>query len=181
MRVTVGFITGFITLAAAVLALPLSAAAGQDAPPKLSIAAGGGVATPFHGDLDFTAPGWELSLRGAIAKHVVLEGFFEQWQRQQRSTNYKMRTVGFNALATGGSRRVTISGGGGVGAFAYDRRASTGNLFTSDGFTVQGVAEVDVAVAPRVQVFGRYLMVVPLIDPGFGHGTVMGGARVALW
>lgn len=46
---------------------------------------------------------------------------------------------------------------------------------------MQGVAEVDVKVAPRVQVFGRYLLVVPVTDPGFGHGTIMGGARVVLW
>jgi hypothetical protein len=175
MRVVIRFITF-----AAVLAVPLSAAAGQDASAKLSIAAGAGVVTPFHGDLDFTTPGWELSLRGAIAKHVALEGFIEQWQRRQRGTAFKMRTVGFNALATGGSRRVTVSGGGGIGAFAYDRRATTGNLFTSNGFTVQGVAEADVAVARRVQVFGRYLMVVPIVDPGFGHGTVMGGVRIGL-
>ena len=170
-----------IAIAGSVLAWSPAIAAGQDAPPKLSIAAGGGITTPFHGDLDFTAPAWELSVRGAIAKHVVLEAFSEHWQREQRAVTYKMRTVGANALATGGSRRVTISGGGGIGAFAYDRRGSSGNVFSSDGFTVQGVAEVDVALARRVQVFGRYVLVVPVRDPGFGHGTIGGGVRIVLW
>ena len=169
-----------IAIAGSVLAFSPSRAAGQDALPKLSIAAGGGIVTPFHGDLDFTAPGWELSLRGAIAKHVVLEGFFEQWQHGERAVTYKMRTVGANALATGGWQRVTISGGGGIGAFAYDRRGSSGNVFSSDGFTLQGVAEVDVALARRVQLFGRYLVVVPVRDPGFGHATIGGGVRIIL-
>jgi hypothetical protein len=171
----------FIAIAGSVLALSPSIATGQDALPKFSVAAGGGIVTPFHGDLDFTATGWELSLRGAIAKHVVLEGFFEQWQREQRAVNYKMRTVGANALATGGFGRVTISGGGGIGAFAYDRQGSSGNVFSSDGFTLQGVAEVDVAVVRRVQLFGRYLVVVPVVDPGFGHASIIGGVRIVIW
>ena len=170
----------FILASGSILTLSPSIAAAQNARPGLSIAAGGGIVTPFHGDFDFTTPGWEVSLRGAISDHVAIEGFFHQWQREQRSTNFRMRTFGFNALATGGSRRVTISGGGGIGAFAYERRASTGNVFTSEGFTVQGVADLGVAVAPRVQVFGRYLLVLPIRDPGFGHGTVMGGARIVL-
>jgi hypothetical protein len=169
-----------VALAASVLALAPSSVTAQDAAPRLSVAAGGGIVTPFHGDFDFTAPGWEASLRGSLSEHVAIEGFFAQWQRERRAVIYKMRNVGANVLATGGSRRVTISGGGGIGAFAYDRRGSTGNVFSSDGFTLQGVAEVDVRVAPRVQVFGRYLLVLPVRDPGFGHGSIGGGVRIVL-
>jgi hypothetical protein len=169
-----------ITIAAFVFALSPSIVFGQDAPPKLTIAGGGGLTTPFHGDLDFTASHVELSLRGSISDRVALEGFFGQWRGSERSTAYKMRNVGANVVGIGSSGRVTISGGGGIGAFAYDRRASTGNVFSSDGFTVQGVAGVDVAVARRVQVYGRYLLVLPVRDPGFGHGSVGGGVRIVL-
>jgi hypothetical protein len=197
-----------------------SVAGAQAAAPKLSVAAGGGIATPFHGDVDFTAPSWEVSVRGAIARHVAVEGFFEQWEhdkgtvlldqaiqgpagflgrvaRVEQRTTYRMRTAGVNVLATGGSPRVSFFGGGGIGQLAYDRRftsttsgcdaataplcRSTQNSFSSESFTVQGVAEVDVAVVRRVHVFGRYLIVVPVSDPGFGHGSVGGGVRLVLW
>jgi hypothetical protein len=177
MRVTRLFL---MAIAGVVLTMSPSVAAGQDVPPKLTIAAGGGLTTPFHGDLDFTASHFELSLRGSLADHVALEGFFGQWRGTQRSTTYKMRNLGANVVGIGSTGRVTFSGGGGIGAFAYDRRAGTGNVFSSDGFTVQGVAGVDVAVARRVQVYGRYLLVLPVRDPGFGHGSVGGGVRFVL-
>ena len=208
----------FTILAASVLAA--STAAGQDVSPKLTIAAAGGIATPFHGDFDFTAPSWELSARGSIARHVAVEGFFEQWEhsegtvlldqaihgpngilgrvaRIESRTTYRMRTAGFHVLGTGGTGRVSFFGGGGIGMIVYDRRftnTTTGcgagaeelcrtfeNTFSSNPFTVQGAAEVDVTIVPRVQVFGRYLLVVPPEDPGFGHGTFMAGARLVLW
>jgi hypothetical protein len=212
--------TAVVAFGAFLAALSSSVVSGQDEPPKLTIAGGGGIAVPFYADFDFTAPSWEVSVRGSIARHVALEGFFEQWEHEkasvfldqaiqgpagfigrvarveQRST-YRMRTAGANVLATGGSPRVSFFGGGGIGLLAYDRRfasttsgcdfgtaqlcGTTGNIFTSDSFTVQGVAEVDVAIVRRVQVFGRYVIVVPISDPGFGHGTLGGGIRVVLW
>jgi hypothetical protein len=209
-----------VIVAIATTAVFPSVAGAQAAAPKLSVAAGGGIATPFHGDFDFTAPSWEVSVRGAIARHVAVEGFFEQWEhdkgtvlldqaiqgpagflgrvaRVEQRTTYRMRTAGVNVLATGGSPRVSFFGGGGIGQLAYDRRftsttsgcdaataplcRSTQNSFSSESFTVQGVAEVDVAVVRRVHVFGRYLIVVPVSDPGFGHGSVGGGVRLVLW
>ena len=200
--------------------LAASTAAGQDVSPKLTIAAAGGIATPFHGNFDFTAPSWELSARGSIARHVAVEGFFEQWEhsegivlvdqamhgpsgilgrvgRIESRTTYRMRTAGFHVLGTGGTGRVSFSGAAASDMLVYDRRftnTTTGcdagaaescrtfeNTFSSNPFTVQGVAEVDVTIVPRVQVFGRYLLVVPPEDPGFGHGTLMAGARIVLW
>lgn len=214
------FRVAIVAIATAGCAAVPSVAGAQDAHPRLTLAAGGGVAVPFHGDFDFNAKAWEASVRGAIAPHVTIEGFFEEWQhengsvlidqaiqgpagflgrvsRVEQSTRYRMRTAGVNALATGGSGRVSFFGGGGIGLLEYDRRysstasgcdagtaqicRSSGNTFASESFTVQGVAEMDVAVAPRVQVFGRYMFVVPTSDPGFGHGTLGGGVRVALW
>jgi hypothetical protein len=192
----------------------------QNEVPRLTIAAAGGVATPFDADFDFTATSWEISVRGQTAPHLAVEGFVEQWQhvtgdvllnrdiqgpngflgrvgRIEQSTRYRMRTTGVNALVTGRSGRVTFGGGGGIGFLEYDRRftqATTGcdasiaqlcnqaaNTFSSSSFTVQGVAEVDVAIVRRIQGFGRYLLVVPTRDPGFGHGTVVAGVRVTLW
>lgn len=208
------------TLVLGALALSPSVVTGQDAPPKLTLAAAGGLATPFHADFDFTAPDWEVSVRGSIVRHVAVEGFFEQWEhgkgnvlldqaiqgptgflgrvaRVEQRTTHRMRTAGVNVLATGGSSRISFFGGGGIGLLAYDRRfinttsgcdagtaqlcRSTENTFSSESFTVQGVAEVDVLVVRRVQVFGRYVIVVPVSDPGFGHGSLVGGVRVALW
>jgi hypothetical protein len=192
----------------------------QDEMPRLSIAAAGGIATPFHSDFEFNAASWEVSLRGQTARHLALEGFFEQWQHTDRevllnrdilgpngflgrvgrieeSTTYRMRTAGVNGLATGRAGRVTFGGGGGIGFLEYDRRfaqASTGcdpsvaqlcgsteNTFSSNSFTIQVVGELDVAIVRRVAGFGRYLMVVPTSDPGFGHGAFLAGVRVTLW
>jgi hypothetical protein len=212
--------TAIVAFGASLVALSPSVVNGQDAPPKLTIAAGGGIAVPFHADFDFTAPSWEVSVRGSIARHAAVEAFFEQWEHEKGSvfldqaiqgpdgfigrvarieqrTTYRMRTAGANVLATGGSPRVSFFGGGGIGLLAYDRRftsttsgcdaataqfcRSTANTFSSDSFTVQGVAEMDVAVVRRVQVFARYVIVVPVSDPGFGHGSVGGGVRLVLW
>jgi hypothetical protein len=209
-----------VTLATTVLALSPLTAAAQDSQPRLTAAAAGGLATPFHGDFDFTARSWELSLRGQTAAHLAIEVFFEQWQhtdrevflnrdiqgpngflgrvgRIEQSTRYTMRTAGVNGLATGRAGRVTFAGGGGIGLLDYDRRFAqattgcepsvahlcnaTGNTFTSNGVTAQGVAEVDVAVAPRIQAFGRYLLIVPTSDPGFGHAAVLAGVRLTIW
>ena len=217
MRTSIPFL---VTFSLSVFALSPGAAVAQDEGPRLTIAAAGGVATPFHADFDFTAATWEISFRGQTARHLAVEGFFEQWQhvtdevflnrdilgptgslgrvgRIEQSTRYRMRTAGFNALATGRSGRVTFGGGGGIGFLQYDRRfaqaatgcdapvaqlcGSTEDTFSNNSFTVQGVAEVDVAIGRRVQGCGRYLLVVPTSDPGFGHGAVLAGVRVTLW
>jgi len=144
-------------LAAAAFALaflaisPVRAGAQPDAP-RFSIAAGAGVAMPLHGDLDFTAPEWQVSVRGAVSRHFALEGFFSDWRhdttrvlldqaiqgptgflgrvgRIEETTAHKVRVVGVNALATGTAGRATVAGGGGIGMWLFDRRfrqASTG-------------------------------------------------------
>ena len=214
------FIRAMVALAACLVALSPSVAVAQDPPPRLTVAAVGGIANPFYGDFDFNARNWDVSARGSMSRHVALEGFYEQWEHVKRAvflnqdrqgpsgflgrvarleerTIYRMRTVGVNVLATGGSGRVTFSGGGGIGALAYDKRFNSTasgcdagvaqscvpmeNSFSSGGFTGQGVAEVGVEVIRRVQVFGRYLLVLPLSDPTFGHGSFGAGARVTLW
>ncbi len=211
-----------VAFAASVFALSPSVATGQDSPPKLTLGAGAGLANPFYEEFDFNARDWELSARGSVARHVAVEVFYGEWRhpkslvqidqaitgpsgfigrvgRLEQRTDYRMRTLGFNGLATGGSDRATFFGGGGVGLLAYDRRirntasgcdaatvqfcttSGSGSTFSSDSFTVQGVGEMDVLIVPRVQVYGRHMMVLPVRDVTFGLGTITGGARVILW
>jgi hypothetical protein len=209
-----------IAVAASMLALLPAAAQGQDVRPRLSVAAGGAIANPVHADFDFTAPEWQLSVRAAMSNYLAIEGFYGGWEYTDRDVRldqpilgpagflgrvdrveqvriHRMRTLGVNVVATGGSSRVTFSGGGGIGVLAYDRRFSvsaTGcdaavahvcgaseNRFSSGDFTAQGVAEVDVAVARRIQLFARGQAILAISDPGFGHGSLGGGVRVALF
>lgn len=124
-------------------------------------------------------------------------GFLGRVGRIEETTSHDVRVVGVNALATGSRGRVTIAGGGGIGILLFDRRfrqTSTGcnagttalcgtfeNTFTNDSETVQGVVDIDVAVTRRLSGFGRYQVVLPLRDIGFGHGSVAGGVRLTLW
>lgn len=129
----------------AALAMSPTRAGAQQDPPRLTIAAGAGVAVPLHGDLDFTAPEWQVSVRGAVSPHFALEGFLTDWRhdrtrvlldqaiqgpsgflgrvaRIEDTTTHKVRVVGVNALATGTIGRATIAGGGGISLWQFDRR-----------------------------------------------------------
>jgi hypothetical protein len=187
-----------IALAALALALSRSAAIGQTVQPRLSVAAGGGIANPLHADFDFTAPDWHVSVRAANTRHLAIEGFYEVWEhaegRIEQVTTHRMRTAGLNLVATVGSPRVMVSGGGGISLIAYDRRytimasgcdAGVANVcenrFSSDSFAFQGLAEVDVAVVRRVQAFGRYQLVAAFTDPGFGYANLSAGVRIVLF
>jgi hypothetical protein len=209
-----------IAFAASVLALSPRLAAAQDAPPRLTVAAGVGMANPLYADFDFNAPEWQVSLRHSVNRHFALEGGLADWRhtdtrvsldqaisgpsgflgrvaRAEQRTTYEMRTIAVNGLGTGTSGRVTFAGGGGIGVLLYKRNflssytgcdasipqvcRTFGNTFTSDGMSVQGVAEVDVAVVSRVATFARYQLVAAVRDVGFGQGTIAGGVRVTLW
>jgi hypothetical protein len=129
------------------LAIALNGAradAQQQDPPRLTIAAGAGVAMPLQGDLDFTASEWQVSVRGRMSPHFALEGFFSAWRhdatrvllnqaiigpdgplgriaRIEETTRHEIRVAGANALAIGSSGRVTVAAGGGVGILLFDR------------------------------------------------------------
>ena len=143
-------VVGLLGLAA--LAMNPARAAAQQDSPRLSIAAGAGAAMPLHGDLDFIAREWQMSVRGSVTPHFALEGFFSSWRhdttrvlldqaiqgptgflgrvgRIEETTAHKVRVVGVNALATGTIGRVSVAGGGGIGLWMLDRRfhqSSTG-------------------------------------------------------
>jgi hypothetical protein len=51
---------------------------------------------------------------------------------------------------------------------------------TSSGFSVQGVAGVDVALSPRWMAFGQYQLTLLVEDPGSSHSSVTGGVRFVI-
>jgi hypothetical protein len=133
----------FFALTVGLLLTP-SMANAQPAP-KLAIGASAGIANPLHGDFNFTAPEWQISLRTAVSDHFALEGFLEEWRhttdevrnnvtlqgpvgasghvgRISSRTVQATRIVGFNALARATFDRVTLTAGGGPSMWLYDRR-----------------------------------------------------------
>ena len=182
---------------------PASAQALEDS--KITLGGAAGLAFPLHGDFDFNAPEWQITVRATVSRHFLLEGFFDEWQEktQERdvrfasSTTYTMRTAGINWLARGFIGRAAITGGGGVGFMHYDRRfaqtvtdcqSSTPvscqdfeNRFSSQSFTFQGAAGLEVPIASVVSAFGQYQFVAPIEDVGFSHSSVTGGVRVRIW
>ena len=50
----------------------------------------------------------------------------------------------------------------------------------SGALTVQGVAGLDVALAPRVIAFAQSRFVIPVNDPGYGHSSFVAGVRLGL-
>jgi len=124
-----------------VLGCPALAAGQSGDAPRFSIGVGGGVANPFHGDLQFKAPWWEVAGRGHMSEHMLVEVVFGQWRhteelvlfnvplqgpsgligradRLQQQTRLTMNAFEFNVLAGGRIGRARISGGGGAGVLA---------------------------------------------------------------
>lgn len=134
--------------------------------PRLSIGAGAGTATPFHGDLEFTAPWWEAAVRGHLSRVMMVEVVFGQWRhtdeevfldvpllgpgaighvdRIEQRTSRTMSGFEFNVLAGGVIGRARISGGGGAGV------VSTRRVFRQ---TFQGCTPSSVNCDPRESTF----------------------------
>jgi Outer membrane protein beta-barrel domain len=132
-------------MVAVVLALAAVPAAAQDTRARhVSLGAAAGIATPFHGDLDFTATSWQADVRFETARHFGFGLFLEEWRhtneeaftnqtlsgpsgpighvdRVTTRTDHRTRAVGWNLFASGSVRRVTLTGGGGVSYLLYSR------------------------------------------------------------
>jgi len=182
---------------------PASAQALEDS--KITVGGAGGVAFPLHGDFNFNAPEWQLTVRATVSRHFLLEGFFDEWRKKtqdsgarfESSTTYTMRTAGLNWLARGFIGRAAITGGGGIGFMHYDRlfeqivndcQSSTPgscqdfeNRFNSQSFTFQTAAGLEVPIASVVSAFGQYQFVAPIEDVGFSHSSIAGGVRIRVW
>ncbi|OFW09215.1 MAG: hypothetical protein A3H96_05715 [Acidobacteria bacterium RIFCSPLOWO2_02_FULL_67_36] len=130
------------------IAMPIAA---QDPPQeRVSVSAGGGIADPWHGDLQFQAAAWTAGVRMATSDHVRVEVFAGEWRhssgevrtnvtfqgpngpegtvdRLTQRTQWVTSAYGFNVLASGSSGGVTLSAGGGPG-FMQLHRAFTQTL-----------------------------------------------------
>jgi hypothetical protein len=105
-------------------------------PPRFTIGGAVGVSNPLHGDLQFLAPSWDVSVRGRVAPAVSIEGFMSRWRHTTESvrtgvpisgpsgllgrveevaiaSGTEVSMLGFTFLPTFSRGRVTIAGGGG--------------------------------------------------------------------
>jgi len=126
-----------------ILAACPAAAQGPDGR-HVSVGAAAGLATPWHGDFDFTATAWQADVRFDTARHFGFGVFFEEWrhtgeafftnqtisgpngslgrvERITARTDHRTRALGWNLVARGTASRVTVSGGGGVSYLLYSR------------------------------------------------------------
>ena len=123
-------------------ARPAAAQAPDDR--HVSLGAAAGLATPLHGDFDFTATAWQADVRFDTARYFGFGVFFEEWRHSEEDiftdqiisgpngplgraarttvrTDHRTRALGWNLLARGTASRVTVSGGGGVSYLLYSR------------------------------------------------------------
>jgi hypothetical protein len=130
-------------LAAWILAAVPAAAQDRDAP-HVGLGAAVGVATPLHGDLDFTAGSWQADVRFDTARHFGFSVFFDEWRETEEQlrtdqailgpvavlgradrvttrTAHRTRALGWSLLARATAARVTLGGGGGVSYLVYSR------------------------------------------------------------
>jgi len=119
-----------------IVSTPAVAAAQTFQPPRFTVGASGGVSNPLHGDLQFLAPSWDVSMRGQVAPALSIEGFMSRWRHTSESVRVgvpingptgllgrvdhvasqegdSVSMVGFSFLPTLSRGRVTIAGGGG--------------------------------------------------------------------
>lgn len=122
--------------------IPVRAAAQSVERPRLTVSAGGGIANPMHGDFDFVAPEWQVSVRARLADGVTFEGFVNEWRhsteavhlnqtmtgpagfltRAGRFEEHSLRTtrvIGVNVLGGRTAGRVSWAAGGGIGAMDF--------------------------------------------------------------
>ena len=202
--------TALVTSAAPVLA--------QTTDARLSASVAAGLAAPMHADLGFTAPEWQVAVRARISRHVSMEVFFDEWKRGEESTLldvsfqgsvvggaqqirsqtvYTSRLAGWNTLVHGGTRRLTIFGGGGPGFVTFTRRFTqtlTGctasdpracndfsNTHRSSSFAAQLLGGAEFALSSHLAAFGQLQVAVPFQDPGSSHTSTTAGVRVRLW
>jgi len=130
---------------AVLLVLAACPASAQDPGGRhVSVGAAAGLATPLHGDFDFTGTGWQADVRFDTARYFGFGVFFEEWRHTEEElftgqtisgpngplgraeqttvrTDHRTRALGWNLLARGTASRVTVSGGGGVSYLLYSR------------------------------------------------------------
>ena len=128
-----GRVAGILLL---MMVTPAFAGAQTFDPPRLTIGAAGGVSNPLHGDIQYVAPSWDVSVRGHVARGLAIEGVMSRWRHSDETVRLnvpligpggpvgrigEMRLdstetvsmIGFTFLPTFSRGRVTVAGGGG--------------------------------------------------------------------
>lgn len=135
----------FLAILLLVCAAGTAAAQSPLQPARLTVGANGGWAVP-GGAFEIDPLGqWEVTVRGAMTPHLILEGFFSDWGRTKRtlhtdvalqgpsgflgrvdrieeSLDQRLQTIGVNVARAFTFDRATISTGGGIGAMMYSKR-----------------------------------------------------------
>ena len=123
------------------IAIPGLARAQTFEPPRLTIGGAGGVSNPLHGDLQYVAPSWDVSVRGQVAPHLAIEGFLSQWRHSSETLRTgvplsgpgpigrigevaiedreRVSMVGFTFQPTFSIGRATIAAGGGPAVMVF--------------------------------------------------------------
>jgi hypothetical protein len=124
------------------------------------------------------------------------EGFIGTVGRLSQHTRHQTHAFGVSLMPTFSTGRVTVTAGGGASVMFFQRRfdqqfedcvpssmtcGSFSNAHTASDLGVHAVASVDVRLASHVVAFGQYRVIVPLRDPGSGHGAVVAGMRLAVY
>jgi hypothetical protein len=128
----------------AILATAATATA-QDLDARFTISGAAGMSNPFHGDLQFKAPAWEIAARGRPSAHLTIEAFASEWRHSTETrrigvplqdpagpigtagelsqrTRYLMQAFGASLLPTFTIGRVSIVAGGGANVAFIQRR-----------------------------------------------------------
>lgn len=124
---------------ASMIIIPAQQAAAQSPElPRVTVGAGAGLSNPLHGDFNFVAPSWDVSIRGRASEHLTVEAFVGEWRHTETSDYFDIPiqsptgvigrigrlsatstrtewTTGVNILPTFSVGRVTVTGGGGGG------------------------------------------------------------------
>jgi hypothetical protein len=176
------------------VALPSTASA-QTEQPIVEVRTGFGASHYLHADLDYTAPTFLISARVgrgalafepefALASHEDTQSF---GLNTSTTSRWMFQSMGLNIIGRSGGD-VSFYGGGGPGfylerttyrlndpVFGYEQKNTRGPRLGA-----QGLAGVDVPVAPHVKVFGQFRYEVrSLEDPG-GGSVVQGFGGVSI-
>lgn len=150
---------GLTAVAMATMALAIgagSAAAQSPDETRLSVAAGGGIANPLHGDFQFNAQTWHATVRLRSSRLVSFEATYSEWRHTETSTytnivtgsanrigrvvtetEYVARTAGFNVLLQHAVGRFGVWGGAGPGFMTL------GHRYRYTASECQGIARCD--------------------------------------
>src|SRR5262245_50562607 len=163
--------------------------------PVVQIRSAFGASHYLHGDLDYTAPTVLVSARLGSGAFAVEPEFAVAWHEETQrfgvntstTTNTRFQSFGVNAIGRS-TGPVSVYGGGGVGFYTeYHRYRVDNPVYGSDQpstrgprLGAQGLAGVDVPIAPRVKAFGQFRYEVRSFEDPGGGSVVQGFAGVTI-